>query len=54
MWMKEGANKGLLDDNPADEMSRGRALGTGSAGPNISEQFFTQQQQQQAADVEPR
>jgi len=52
MWMKERANKGVLDDNPAHEMSRG-ALG--SAGPNISEQFFTHQhQQQQPADVEPR
>jgi len=57
MWMKERANKGLLDDNPAHEMSRG-ALGR--AGPNIFEQFSTQQQQQhlqqqhQPADVEPR
>ena len=54
--MKEEANKGLLDDNPAHEMSRG-ALG--SAGPNIFEQFSTQQQHHhqqhhQPADVEPR
>ena len=62
MWIKERANKGLgLDDNPAHEMSRG-ALG--SAGPNIFEQFSTQQQHlqqqllqqqhHQPADVEPR